>query len=167
MTTVALKDGILAADTRASVRGAIMSDNFQKIFDVSDKDYKVCGKKVLAYALAGYVYSRLMLDAVLEEGIHVGSTLDTDDEFSSIIITEGGAYAIGKDEDSPNLRIIEIPPNVHWAIGSGASVANYVMYRGGDAVKAVVEACTVDPSSGGDVDVWTGPEYEEDVEDDS
>jgi hypothetical protein len=164
MTTIALKDGILASDTRASVRGAVMTDNFQKIFDVSDKEYTVCGKHVLAYALSGYVHSRLMLDSILQEGIQVGSTLDTDDDFSSIIVTDSVAYNVSKDEDNPNLRIIEIPPEVHWAIGSGASVANYVMYRGGDAVKSVIEACTVDPNSGGEVDVWQYPEYEQEEE---
>lgn len=160
MTTICLKDGILASDTRASVRGSVMTDNFPKIFDVSDKEHTILGKKVLAYGLAGFVHSRLMLDSILAEGVQIGSTLDTDDEFTSIIVTVDGAYYLGKDDDNPNLRIIEIPKDVPWSIGSGAAIANYVMYRGGDAVKAVTEACTVDPSSGGDVYVWSGPEWE-------
>ena len=160
MTTIAFRDGILAADTRASRGHYVMSDNFPKIFDVSDRDYHLLNKKVQAYGLAGFVHSRLILDSILEEGIQIGSTLDTDDEFTAIVITDGGNFHVGKSDDSPNIRIIEIPDNVPWAIGSGSQVASYVMYRGGDAVKAVVEACTVDPSSGGEVEVWRSPEWE-------
>jgi len=158
MTTIALKDGILASDTRASVGGKIMSDGFPKIFDVEGEGHSLCGKNVLAYGLAGFVHSRLMLDSILKEGVQVGSTLDTDDEFTSIVVTDNGNYYVAKDDDSSNLRIIEIPDGVHWAIGSGSQVANYVMYRGGDSVKAIIEACTVDPMSGGDVVVWSKAE---------
>jgi hypothetical protein len=154
MTTIVLKDGILASDTRATARGKIISDSFPKIFDVEGEGMSLNGHKVRAYGLAGYVFSRLTLDSILREGLQVGSTLDTDDEFTSIVITEGPSYAVSKDADAPSLRIIEIPDNVPWAIGSGSSVASYVMFSGGDAVKAVIEACKVDTGSGGDVFVW-------------
>lgn len=155
MTTIAFKSGILAADTRATNgSGRLISDNFQKIFDVEGKGYTLCGEAVRAYALSGYVFSRLTFDAALEQGIQVGSTLDTDDDFSAIVITESRSYAVSKEDDNSNIRIIEIPSDVYWAIGSGADVARYVMQVGGDPVKAVIEACKVDVASGGEVDVW-------------
>lgn len=154
MTTICYKDGILAADTRATARGKIWSDNFQKIFDVEDKEYSLCEHKVLAYAVAGFVHSRLAVDSILEQGVLVGSTLDTDDDFQALVVTSGPVYALSKEDDSPNLRIIEIPDGVHWALGSGSDVAGYVMSIGGDAAKAVVEACKIDTGSGGGVDVW-------------
>lgn len=160
MTTIVYKDGILASDSRASVGAKVFTDDFPKIFDVSDKDYICCGHRVLAYALAGMVSSRLVLDLVLSEGLAVGTQIDSDDDFEAIVVTEGGAYCLSKIDESQSIRVMEIPPNVPWAIGSGAAVANYVMYRGGDAVKAVVEACTVDPFSGGDVITWIGADYE-------
>ncbi len=154
MTTIAYKDGVLASDTRATVRGKIWSDNFPKIFNVEGKGYSICGEEVLAYATAGFVYSQLSVGSILEQGIQVGSTLDSDDDFQSIVITKDGAYAMSKEDENPNLRIIKIPDGVHWSIGSGADIAGYVMLTGGDAVKAVIEACKVDVGSGGEVDVW-------------
>lgn len=155
MTTIAFGNGILAADTLATnSQGKVISENFGKIFDVEGKGYTLNGYNVRAYALAGFVFSRLSFDAVLEQGLQVGSTLDTDDDFSAIVVTEGASYAVSKEDDNPNIRIIEIPDGVYWAIGSGADIARYVMQTGGDAVKAVIEACKVDVSSGGEVDVW-------------
>lgn len=130
------------------------SESFTKIFDVEGKGYTLCGEEVRAYATAGYVYSRLSVDSILEQGAVVGSTLDTDDDFQAIVVTAASAYAISKEEDNPNIRVIKIDDGVHWAIGSGGDIANYVMLTGGDAVKAVIEACKVDTGSGGEVDVW-------------
>lgn len=154
MTTIAWKDGILASDTRATVRGRVWSDNYPKIFNVEGGGYTLCGEEVLAYGTAGFVYSQLSVGSILEQGVQVGSTLDTDDDFQTIVITKNGAYAMSKEDDNPNLRIIKIPDDVHWAIGSGADVAGYVMLTGGGAVEAVVAACKVDTGSGGEVDVW-------------
>lgn len=160
MTTIAYKNGILAADSRVSFGGSVSADNFPKIFDVSDKEYYCCGHRVLAYALAGMASSRLILDRILAEGLDIGGTLETDDDFTAIVVTEGGSFTLNKVDESPHIGIIEIPADVPWAIGSGGSVARYVMFRGGDAVKAVVEASTVDMGTGGDVIVWSGPEWE-------
>lgn len=159
MTTVAFRDGVLASDSRASKGHLIMSDDFPKIFDVSGKECTLLGLKVLAYGLAGFAHSRLVLESILAEGVTIGSTLDTDDEFAAIVVTQGGTFAVSKQDDNPAIRITEIPAGTYWSVGSGSQVASYIMYRGGDAVKAVVEACTVDPSSGGNVEVWQSPDY--------
>lgn len=156
MTTIAYKNGVLAADSRMTAGLQLKSDSFKKIFH--PKDSTILGQPVLAYALAGNASSQLVLKAVLEEGLDVLSTLDTQDDFGAIVVTKESAYLVGKDEKESSFTIVELPEGNHYALGSGSVVANYVLTKGGDPVDAVIAAMSTDLGSGGDVIRWSREE---------
>jgi hypothetical protein len=153
MTTIAWARGILAADSRMTAGLQLKSDRFKKIF--TPKDSTILGQKVLAYALAGDASSQLVLKAVLAEGLDVLSTLESEDDFQAIVVTEESAYLVNKDSEKSCFGILEIYEDNHMALGSGSTVANYILQKGGDPVDAVVAAMSTDLGSGGDVVRWT------------
>ncbi len=154
MTTIAYKDGVLAADSRMTAGTQLRSDNYPKITDMSSRKATLLGKQVLVYALAGAVSGKVVFEQVLEEGLDPLITLDSKDDFQAICVTEDTAYMVNKEEDAQNFNIVEIPKGVYYAMGSGHAVANYVLKKGGDPVDAVVAAISTDIGSGGDVVRW-------------
>lgn len=160
MTTIAVKNGVIAADSRMTAGLTLKSDNYKKIEDLTNKQATILGKKALAYALAGTVSSKLILERVLEEGLDVLSTLETEDDFQAVVMTQDTTYIVNKEEKEQVFSIIEIPDGVHYAMGSGATVANYILNKGGDPVDAVAAACTTDLGSGGDIHRWERPDEE-------
>jgi len=153
MTTIAWARGILAADSRMTAGLQLKSDRFKKIF--TPKDSTILGQKVLAYALAGDASSQLVLKAVLAEGLDVLSTLESEDDFQAIVVTEESAYLVNKDSEKSCFGILEIYEDNHFALGSGSTVANYILAKGGDPVDAVAAAMSTDLGSGGDIVRWT------------
>ncbi len=97
---------------------------------------------------------------MLEEGLDALSTLETEDDFQAIVVTQDTAYVVNKEEKEQTFAIIEIPEGIHYAMGSGSSVANYILNKGGDPVDAVAAACTTDLGSGGDIHRWERPDEE-------
>lgn len=153
MTTVAYRQGVLAADSRMTAGLQLKSDKFKKIF--TPQDSTILGQKVLAYALAGNASSQLVLKTVLQEGLDVLSTLDTKDDFSAIVVTKDTAFLVDKNEDDNSFTIIEFNDDTHYALGSGNQVANYVLSKGGDPVDAVAAAMATDLGTGGDIIRWS------------
>mgnify|MGYP000921085906 CR=1 FL=1 len=154
MTTIAWRSGVLAADGRVTLGTQIRADNYQKITEIVGKEATILGEQVLAYALAGSVAGKVVLEAILEEGLDAYSTLDTEDDFQAICVTGKSAYMVNKDKDKNVFQIFRIPEDMHYSIGSGAAVANYILSKGGDPVDAIVGAISTDMGSGGDVTRW-------------
>lgn len=156
MTTIAYKNGVLAGDGRLSVDGRLVCDNYPKIVDCEEFDFKVNGEKVLAYGFAGYLKAKEVFEYALGEGINVTSSLDSDDDFSCIVVTENNAYLISKDDEKPNLSFIHIPEDVPMACGSGRAIAiHYLQTRDCDPLDAVSEAMKTDLYSGGEILRWS------------
>lgn len=154
MTTIAFKDGILAADGRATVGNRIVSDACRKIHRVEKQDLMIEGEKVLAFALAGTVSSTLVLKRILasEEGLLAGTGVDTDDSFSAIVVTPTTVYMASKGEESPNIDVWD------WydqpaSIGSGSAIASHFLTTGATAIEAVEEAIKTDTGSGGELQI--------------
>lgn len=156
MTTIAYRSGVLAADGRMTAGGNIVTDKLEKIFDVSDRGYTVLGEKVLAYGLAGYLRAKLVLEYCMEEGLKVTSSIDTDDQFSAIIVCEKRTFVVSKDEESAQLDFIEVPDGIPTAVGSGRVIATHVLQDDkADPLDAVVAAMKSDVGSGGETMRWT------------
>lgn len=136
----------------------LRSDRFKKIFNPNDST--ILGKKVLAYALAGDAASQLVLKAVLEEGLDVLSTLDSEDDFQAIVVTQDTAYVVNKEAERNTFNITELHEGTHLAMGSGSQIANYILTKGGDPADAVAAAMTTDLGSGGDIIRWVREDEE-------
>ena len=154
MTTIAYKNGILASDGRMTMGTRLLSDRYRKIFDVESKDFSVQDQKVLAYALAGSVKSRLVFERAMAEGLDVLSGLDSDDDFAAIAVTQETAFLVTKDEEKSSFGIIELFEDTPYAIGSGSAVANYILQQGKDPLDAVSIAIKTDIGSGGELFRW-------------
>ena len=157
MTTIAFRNGVLAADGRMTRGNQLVTDNFPKIVDCEERSYSMQGEKVLAFALAGYLSEKAVLEYALGEGLLVTSSLDTPNTFSAIIVTERTAWFVAKAEkESPILDFVEIPDDCPWAIGSGDNVAlHYLTSTSCDPLDAVVQAMKTDTGSGGETMRWS------------
>lgn len=160
MTTIAFRNGVLAADGRMTRGTQIVTDNYQKIVDCEDRDYSIQGERVLAFALAGYLSEKAVLEYALGEGLFVSSSLDTPATFSAIVVTEESAWFVAKaEEDSPVLDFIQIPDDCPWAIGSGGNIAlHFLTSTSCDPLEAVVQAVKTDSGSGGEITRWSRAE---------
>lgn len=156
MTTIAYKSGVLAADGRMTAGSNIITDSFEKIFDVADRGYTVLGENVLAYGFAGFVRAKLVLEYCMEEGLNVTSSIDTDDNFSAIVVCEKRTFVVSKDEETAQLDFMEVPDGIPTAIGSGKVIATHYLHATDcDPLDAVVAAMKSDVGSGGETMRWT------------
>lgn len=151
MTTIAFKDGILAADSRSTIEteaGGCTKHTCAKLFR---RTIKIGKRKPydVVIATAGEVGPALVyvdwyaISAGLGEPPRV--LLDHDSDFTCLILTPHGLYEVDKF-CRPDL-IIE----PFYAIGSGRKEALAVMHHDGTAVEAVRIAAKIDPFTGGRV----------------
>lgn len=122
MTTIVLKDGVLAADGMASVGSLIITKNAKKI--ESDANGLFLGEKVIAFAVSGSASDDKVMKHFMQtdEGITVTSEITKSSEFMAIVITDGGSYGAYSKIDSGNIDIWNIYDD-YYAIGSGATHA--------------------------------------------
>lgn len=136
MTTIAYRDGILAADGRTSIGSTIFTDNARKIIRLSDG---------ALFALAGDVaYTGPMLEALEDEA----PLPDKDGAFTAIIVETSGALRFY--EGAGGFIAVDDP---FAAFGSGADFAYGAMEMGASAEEAVRVACRRDSGSGGKIQV--------------
>ena len=134
MTTIAYRDGVLAADSRSE-------DSCTKVF-CFPKIYKVAGRLV---GMAGCVSKGQEFLEWLRAG---GERLKIDeDRMSAIALLEDGSVEVYED----TTFWLDLPPGEFYAVGSGAAAALAAMHCGKSAAEAVEIACRVDPSSEGPV----------------
>jgi 20S proteasome alpha/beta subunit len=139
MTTIAIRSGVIAADTLISY-ASITNGQREKIAD--------CGR--FAVALAGAARLRRALEKWCREFCPVDKVpqvlLDNEDSFSALIVDRlnGLVYEFDSGELTP----------VHadyTAIGSGALLAIGAMAHGATAEEAVLAASRHDKNTGGPV----------------
>lgn len=157
MTTIAYKEGTLVSDGHMVLGTTLVSRSYKKVFDVEGEGLTILGEEVLAYAVAGFVRSRLVLHRLLQEGVDTTTVLETGDDFGAIVVTPTTAYHVDKDGQDTLLNLIEIFEGEHYAIGSGKTVANHVLMRGGDPLEAVIEAAKTDIGTGGETYRYARP----------
>lgn len=138
MTTIAFRDGLLAADTRINRSGTILSDNHQKITRLSNGDL---------LALAGLEAQREAMIAHLEDDEPLPVCEEgADDDFTALIATTDGSLYVY--EGIGHLQRWE---GDFYAIGTGSDFAIAAMVMGAAADEAVSVAMRCDVYSGGEV----------------
>lgn len=157
MTTIAYKDGIMAADTASSSSDVILTRRMQKLFTLSSG---------AILGMAGEADSRslrALLDNVKFErefpSSHELKALEQD--YAALLVLpsrrgeKGGLFKIGvyspdKDRDEWTAEVI---PRIFEsaALGSGREFALGAMAHGADAIGAVKIASSFDVYSGGGV----------------
>lgn len=143
MTTIAVKDNIIAYDSRMVEEGTIYSDNYQKMKQV--EGYTIFG----AGSLTGIA---AITKAVLTEQYNCEES--EMDNYSCIWIAKGGDLQRAFFSKRGTLVIEPQDPNIHWAMGSGADFAIGAMDAGASAREAVKIASQRDVGTGGKIRTW-------------
>lgn len=128
MTTVAVKDNVIAADTLAT------GDTTFKVTKLFVTTKGVIG-------VAGAFGEALKFVEWYKDRRKKKPTFDNDSEFTALVLKPNGAVEMWDGALHP------IPINQPVAIGSGAQYALGAMRAGVSAEEAVGVACTLDPHS--------------------
>jgi len=137
MTTIAFRDGILAADGRVTFGDLIVGDTCRKITRLSDGSlFALCGDDTHEQAIIGWL-----------EG--VGPRPDGE-EFTAIHVRSGGAIFVYHG-DGEAFRPYPYTKFAAW--GSGAELAIGAMEMDATAAQAVTVACRRNVASGGSIQI--------------
>ena len=144
MTTIAYRNGLMAADSRMTTE----DDSGCRIFKC-EKLYRIetprFGEAIVG--LAGETYSGLIFLDWLKADNADGpeNLLIGDADFTGLVLTKRGLYEY--DKWCRGERVLDR----FYAIGSGAKAALGAMHMGADARQAVAVAARVDPYTGGPI----------------
>jgi ATP-dependent protease HslVU (ClpYQ) peptidase subunit len=134
VTTIAYRDGILAADGRTTYGDTIFTDHNKKIHRLSDG---------ALFALTGDVsYVQPMLDALEDDEVN----LPIGEGFTAVIVERDGKLRLY--EGRGGFITLDAP---YYAFGSGEEYALGAMDMGASAHDAVRVACGRDLGTGGDI----------------
>lgn len=144
MTTIAYRDGILAADSRTSIQTEAGGSRFFKC----EKLYRVLRGGVLnIVGLAGESASGLVfLDWYQSGDKETPEKLITGEaDFTALVLNRSGLFEF--DKWCRGEKIL----GRFYAVGSGAKAALGALHMGANARTAVRIACKVDPYSAGPI----------------
>lgn len=146
MTTIAYRDGVLAADSREtweSEAGGASYSNCEKLFR------KVVGRREYLIGTAGGSYLGMVfvdwfkgIGAGFDEPPSILRDAHLEEDFDVLIVARDGVYTANH-----LCRPVRSAGNRFVAIGSGRKAALAAMFMGASAAKAVAIACKVDPFS--------------------
>lgn len=137
MTTIAYRDGILAADGRTTMGETIFTDHTKKIIRLSDG---------ALFALCGEVaYVQPMLDALEDDDVDLP---EAKGEFTAVVVEKDGKLRVY--EGMGGWINVDAP---YAAFGSGDEYALGAMDMGASAEEAVRISCGRDLGTGGDIQV--------------
>ena len=135
MTTLAYDGRYIACDGRNTINGVVASDSVNKIYEVGDSIFALCGVtehciQFSEYFVAGMECSNPEMDS------------------GGFLFKDGEIYLVFVNEDTKRYRKdrIRMP---YWADGSGRDWAIAAMDHGKNAIDAVKYAMTRDTGSGG------------------
>lgn len=140
MTTIAYRDGVLAADTGMTV-GAVLLGHTTKIVRRADND--------MAGSAGDAAYAAAFLDWFMngEIGSPPEAKEDSDYFDRGIIFRADGTIMVFEPRGRFPIRA------KYYAFGSGREFAIGAMYTGANAAQAVLAAIAHDPHTNGDVTV--------------
>lgn len=144
MTTIVYRDGIMAADSRATIEteaGGARMFRCEKLYRKSIKVGKRIEEHILGFA--GESSPALLYLDWYGSGVKDPPQVFADmvSDFSVLILTKHGIFEA--DAYCRPERVIER----FWAIGSGAKAALGAMHAGADAKRACLIATRIDPYS--------------------
>ncbi len=143
MTTVAVRDGVMAADTqcyRGDLRGT-----YRKISRHGGKLIGCAGSVCDVLVLTQWY-----LTANRASADKPAFSTVNDEEVSAVLLVLRDAAVIELVSCFGHVEVLDTP---FWAVGSGAQAAMAAMHMGADAKRAVEIAMLVDAHTGGDVQV--------------
>lgn len=145
MTTIAYRDGILAADSKA-YGGKFCASPGEK-----SKLHRIAKGRLKGW-LVGISSNSVGADTLLLDWIARGAPLPTSgdmrpDEFVILALAPDGSLYLAND----NLGFSGPITSAYYAIGSGADFALGAMAMGASAAQAVATAALFDPHTGGAV----------------
>lgn len=139
MTTICYRDGIMAADTRATVTSEAGGARVQRV----DKLYRVktFNHGVAIVGLAGGSFDGLaFLDwLVSKEKDPPSRLIDGEADFTALVLNKAGLFEY--DKWCRPERVLE----AFHSVGSGAKAALGALHMGASARRAVAIACRIDP----------------------
>lgn len=141
MTTIAYKDGVLAADSMVSDED-IKHIGLPKLFRIPGGRVGFAGTYVHTGAFVRWLEAGRPADALPP----VGDTC-------ALVVWDQGEYAGQLWYYDDSLEALVWPLSGPFAFGSGAAAALGAMYAGADAATAVEIATRIDPRSGGGVSI--------------
>lgn len=151
MTSIAYKDGVLAADGRMTQGSVISTDTAVKIRKLPSKiNYQ---DDLLIYIACAGVISDL--DKVLAEISGDDTDGDTEHDISGIFLGEKYNYLL----EPGSLWLIRMNKKEMLAVGSGTPHLYTAMRLGFGAKQAVVAACKSDCYSGGKIQTIKDPHF--------
>lgn len=143
MTTIAYRDGVLAADRRACVGSRIASDSVTKLFPLADGScLAACGVLEKAMAFIDWLKAKTA-------GEQVGGMPEIENQADIVHLRADGTLWIMENNHPWRLD------TEFCAWGSGAEAALGALHAGLSAGEAVEIAQQVDIYSGGGVSVFT------------
>lgn len=154
MTTIAFRDGVMAADTRVTKGGfdgipfAITPERATKLFRLADGSIAATSGLFeaalpwLERAIAGGLDAVAGIDIGLETGI-LTATPGHKDEF--------GGQALRMWGSAGSFVLHQTIGTGFYSMGSGKAAALGALYAGATAVGAVTIAAMIDPFTGGEI----------------
>lgn len=149
MTTIAYRDGILAADTRAYSGHTNWVGVKSKIFELSDG-------MMVGISTPNPGYSAELMDWVVSGFEMDRYPILADRTFSMIVVYPNGQVSVFID----NHTDIGFLSNDFFAIGSGECYALGAMAAGASAIEAVKIGCDMDPFTAGPVEALCMPDID-------
>lgn len=132
MTTIAYRDGVLAADSLVTLGSTKVHGSYQKIRRIGDHIIGTAGSVASCQAFIDWIR---MGD---------GETLPPKGEYNALIIDPRGRV-----REIENGSVLPVPRGAKFfAIGSGSPYALAAMYAGANAAEAVKIAAKIDTSTG-------------------
>lgn len=160
MTTVCLKDGVMASDGQSTIGDMITDLNVQKVFNINNCLVGFAGRMTSGLEFLDWFEEWSTAHLVQAEMPDVNIMIPKDfedEEFTALVLWSDGSVAVYEG----GKRTYEVDPSNGVAIGSGACYALAAMDAGASAEEAVRIAIGRDVFSGGEVFVVQQEEEEE------
>lgn len=162
MTTIAFKDGILAADSQGTLGGSIIHNGpVKKIYTPEEGDYwEVQGVRAIAFGFCGdYGQLPFVIDLLREGLTHKTKAPEGHElDIAAIIVLEtGDTYVFSAFIHRGQQRLNLMPLNGNVSIGSGETFALAAMSIGKSAVEAIEVAMKIDTGTSGEIHTFVVP----------
>ena len=152
MTTIAYRDGIMAAEGKMTLGDMVIKLDTEKVFWVNNHLVGVCGRARAINTFVTWLQKMTDYHIVNQE---VGELVDLvppaleDDEGYSALVVTPSRQVLMYEGNTP----IDMGLNVPMSVGSGSCFALAAMKAGNSAEEAVKVACELDVYSGGEITV--------------
>lgn len=133
MTTIAVRAGVMAADSRVTIHteeGGARVTSCIKIFRRKDALIGLAGESEPGLVFLKWYGSGKAAPSVL---------IDAEADFTALVLNAHGVFEYGKYCEPEKVL------GRYWAVGSGAKAALGAMAMGASAARAVEVACEIDP----------------------